>query len=107
MKLKEGEYITTFQSRFGPQKWLTPYTDKILKELPKKNVKSIHIISPGFSSDCLETLEELEVENKKNFLSSGGKKYNYIKCLNDNILHLKMLSSLIQEHTKSWPENKI
>ena len=107
MKLKEDEYITTFQSRFGPQKWLTPYTDKILKELPKKNVKSIHIISPGFSSDCLETLEELEVENKRNFLLSGGKKYNYIECLNDNILHLKMLSSLIQEHTKSWPENKI
>ena len=68
MKLKEDEYITTFQSRFGPQKWLTPYTDKILKELPKKNVESIHIISPGFSSDCLETLEELEVENKKSFL---------------------------------------
>ena len=107
MNLKEKDYITTFQSRFGPQEWLKPYTDKTLEELPKKNINSIHIISPGFSSDCLETLEELEVENKKNFFSAGGKKYIYIKCLNNNDLHLKMLSSLVQEHTKGWPENKI
>ena len=62
MKLKEKEYITTFQSRFGPDEWLKPYTDKTLEELPAKGVKKIHILSPGFSSDCLETLEELEVE---------------------------------------------
>ena len=63
MKLKEKEYMTTFQSRFGPDEWLQPYTDKTLENLPSKNIKKIHIISPGFSSDCLETLEELEVEN--------------------------------------------
>jgi len=106
MKLKKNDYITTFQSRFGPQEWLTPYTDKTLKKLPKKNIKSVDVISPGFSSDCLETLEELEVENKVNFLSSGGEKFNYINCLNDDPQHLKMLSFLIQKHTKGWLENK-
>ena len=102
MKLKEKDYITTFQSRFGPDEWLQPYTDKTLEELPKKGIKKIHILSPGFSSDCLETLEELEVENKQNFLSSGGEEYNYIKCLNDNPQHIKMLESLILNHLKGW-----
>ena len=105
MKLKKEEYITTFQSRFGPEEWLKPYTDKTLKELPSKGIKKIHILSPGFSSDCLETLEELEVENKENFISSGGKKYNYIKCLNDDPQHLNMFAMLILKHTRGWPEN--
>ena len=103
MKLKEKEYITTFQSRFGPGEWLQPYTDKTLEELPSKDIKKIHIISPGFSSDCLETLEELEVQNKEIFISSGGKKFNYIKCLNDNPQHLNMLALLILNHLKGWP----
>ena len=106
MKLKEKEYLTTFQSRFGPEEWLQPYTDKTLEELPKLGIKKIHILSPGFSSDCLETLEELEVENKNIFLSSGGEKYHYIKCLNDDHLHLQMLGQVILNHTKGWPENK-
>ena len=106
MKLKKKDYITTFQSRFGPDEWLQPYTDKILEEFPNKGIKKIHILSPGFSSDCLETIEELEVENKKNFLSSGGEKYYYIKCLNDDPQHLKMLGFLILNHIKGWLENK-
>ena len=104
MKLKKKDYITTFQSKFGPGEWLQPYTDKTLEELPKKGIKKIHILSPGFSSDCLETLEELEVQNKENFLSSGGERYNYIKCLNDDPQHLKMLGFLILNHIKGWPE---
>ena len=106
MKLKEEEYMTTFQSRFGPDEWLQPYTDKTLEELPAKGIKKIHIISPGFSSDCLETLEELGVENKDNFLKAGGNEYYYIKCLNDNSNHLKMLSDLILNHIQGWPEHK-
>ena len=106
MKLKKKDYITTFQSRFGPDEWLQPYTDKTLEEFPNKGIKKIHILSPGFSSDCLETIEELEVENKKNFLSSGGEKYCYIKCLNDDPQHLKMLGFLILNHIKGWLENK-
>ena len=68
-----------------------------------KNIKKIHIISPGFSSDCLETLEELEVQNKEIFISSGGEKFNYIKCLNDDPQHLNMLALLILNHMKGWP----
>ena len=104
MKLKKKDYITTFQSKFGPGEWLQPYTDKTLEELPKKGIKKIHILSPGFSADCLETIEELEVQNKENFLSSGGERYNYIKCLNDDPQHLKMLGFLILNHIKGWPE---
>jgi len=103
MKLKEKEYMTTFQSRFGPDEWLQPYTDKTLEELPSKDIKKIHIMSPGFSSDCLETLEELEIQNKEIFISSGGEKFTYIKCLNDNSQHLNMLSLLILNHLKGWP----
>tara|TARA_Y100000590_G_scaffold33598_1_gene36829 strand:+ start:1200 stop:2231 length:1032 start_codon:yes stop_codon:yes gene_type:complete len=102
MKLKEKDYITTFQSRFGPDEWLQPYTDKTLESLPQKGIKKIHILSPGFSSDCLETLEELEVENKEIFFSSGGEKYSYIKCLNDNPQHIKMLEFLILNHLRGW-----
>ena len=106
MKLKEKDYITTFQSRFGPDEWLKPYTDKTLEGFPSQGIKKVHILSPGFSSDCLETLEELEVENKENFISSGGEKYNYIKCLNDNPKHLNMLALTIIKHTKGWAGKK-
>ena len=106
MKLKKEEYITTFQSRFGSEEWLKPYTDKTLKELPSKGIKKIHILSPGFSSDCLETLEELEVENKEKFtgctvhlvnsrLDSGKiilqKKIKILRKDNENSLAKKVL----------------
>ena len=102
MNLKEEEYITTFQSRFGPDEWLKPYTDKTLEELPKKGIKKIHILSPGFSSDCLETIEELEQENKKIFLDAGGEKYCYIPCLNNSPEHLKLLTNQILKHINYW-----
>lgn len=105
MKIKKDDYITTFQSRFGPDEWLTPYTNKTLENLPKEGIKKIHILSPGFSSDCLETIEELEQENKKIFLAAGGKKYYYIPCLNNDHLHIKLLSELILKHTRGWTEN--
>ena len=103
MKLKEKESMTTFQSRFGLDEWLQPYTDKTLERLPSKDITEIYIIAPGFSSDCLETLEELEVQNKEIFISSGGEKFNYIKCLNDDPKHLNMLALLILNHMKGWP----
>ena len=105
MKLKKSDYITTFQSRFGPEEWLTPYTDKTLEKLPKKGIKKIHILSPGFSSDCLETIEELNQENRKIFLSAGGQKYHYVPCLNNDYLHIKLLINLILKHTEGWSEN--
>ena len=102
MNLTDEEITTTFQSRFGRAEWLKPYTAETLKELPSKGVKDIHIISPGFSADCLETLEELEEENREYFIEAGGEKYKYIPCLNDNEKHLKFISHLIIKHTQGW-----
>jgi|TARA_B110000438_G_scaffold301220_1_gene355566 ferrochelatase len=102
MKLKDEDVITTFQSRFGRQEWLQPYTSQTLMELPGQGVNNIHIISPGFSADCLETLEELEEENRGYFMKAGGKEYKYIPCLNDNPLHISMITNLIHKHTQGW-----
>ena len=102
LNLKEEDVITTFQSRFGSQEWLQPYTDETLKKLPEEGINNIHIISPGFSADCLETLEELKEENRNYFIQSGGKSYHYISCLNDNLEHIEMISHLICKHTQGW-----
>tara|TARA_B100000029_G_scaffold167444_1_gene163618 strand:- start:729 stop:1754 length:1026 start_codon:yes stop_codon:yes gene_type:complete len=102
LNLKEEDIITTFQSRFGSQEWLQPYTDETLKKLPNEGIKDVHIISPGFSADCLETLEELKEENKNYFMQAGGKSYHYISCLNTNAEHIEMMSYLIRKHTKGW-----
>ena len=102
MKLKDEDLITTFQSRFGREEWLKPYTSETLKEFPSMGIKNIHIISPGFSADCLETIEELEVENREYFMNAGGEKYLYIPCLNDNSLHIEMMKNLITKHTQGW-----
>jgi len=102
MKLDDDKVLTTFQSRFGRQEWLQPYTSQTLKELPEKGIKKIHIISPGFSADCLETLEELEVENREYFMKAGGDEYDYIPCLNDNPLHIEMIIQLLHKHTQGW-----
>ena len=102
LNLSDEEVMTTFQSRFGSQEWLQPYTDLTLKELPNQGIKNIHIISPGFSADCLETLEELKVENKNYFIDSGGENYKYIPCLNDSPEHVKFLVELIIKNTQGW-----
>ena len=102
MNLSDDEIMPTFQSRFGREEWLKPYTAETLKELPNKGIKDIHIISPGFSADCLETLEELEEENREYFIEAGGEKYKYISCLNDNSEHLNFISHLIYKNTQGW-----
>ena len=89
---------TTFQSRFGPQEWLKPYTDKTLENLPKTGKKNILVICPGFSSDCVETLEEISIQGKESFLNSGGLNFDVIPCLNDNEDHIKLLNNLVQRH---------
>ena len=91
-KFKSIEIKTTFQSRFGPQEWLQPYTDKTLENLPKEGKKNILVISPGFSSDCVETLEEISIQGKESFLESGGERFDTIPCLNDNEDHIKLLA---------------
>lgn len=92
--------MLTYQSRFGREPWLMPYMDKTMHELPAQGVKSVQVICPGFSVDCLETLEEISEQNKEFFMSSGGNKYNYIPALNDNPNSIHMINSIIQDVLK-------
>ncbi len=90
--------ITTFQSRFGPDEWLQPYTDKTLEQLPKEGKKHIFVICPGFASDCVETLEEISIEAKESFIENGGKKFHMIPCLNDDPAHIKLIYALMKKY---------
>jgi ferrochelatase len=100
--LREQDYKTTFQSRFGREEWLKPYTDATLKELPGAGVKSVQVISPGFAADCLETLEELAVENREYFIAAGGEQYQYIPCLNSSPEHIAALAHIVRDHVAGW-----
>ena len=97
-KFKEIEIKTTFQSRFGPEEWLQPYTDKTLERLPKEGVKNVLAICPGFSSDCVETLEEILIQGKESFMEAGGENFDMVSCLNDNDDHIKLLNNLIKRN---------
>ena len=104
LELDSNEWQLTFQSRFGPEPWLQPYTDKTLIELAEKGIKSVDIITPGFAADCLETLEEIAIENRDFFLNAGGDTYNYIPCLNEAPGHIEMMANLITRHYQAWIE---
>ena len=97
-KFEKIEFQTTFQSRFGPQEWLTPYTDKTLESLPSKGVKKILVICPGFASDCVETLEEINIQGRESFLEKGGEKFDLIPCLNDSDDHIKLFEKLVNKY---------
>ncbi|HEC2596031.1 TPA: ferrochelatase [Raoultella ornithinolytica] len=92
--LSPDRAMMTFQSRFGREPWLTPYTDETLKMLGEKGVKHIQVICPGFAADCLETLEEIAVQNREVFLEAGGQKYEYIPALNADRAHIEMMVNL-------------
>lgn len=94
--LAEDEWAISFQSRFGKQEWVKPYTDALLTEWAEQGVKSVQIMSPAFSADCLETLEELAIQNAELFLSHGGERYQYIPALNSRGDHLQLLNTLVQ-----------
>jgi ferrochelatase len=100
--LKDDDYMTTFQSRFGREEWLKPYTDDTLKGLPSKGTKSVQMICPGFSADCLETIEEIGEENREYFMENGGERYEYIPSLNSDDAHLDMLFELLEQHMQGW-----
>ena len=102
LELKPEQWQCCFQSRFGREEWVKPYTDYTLKQWGKDGIKSVDIICPAFSADCLETLEEIQVENKEYFIEAGGESYNYIPALNDNPDHIDMLSKLIIQHSQGW-----
>ena len=91
-----------FQSRFGPQEWLKPYMNEKFKEILDKNQKKICMIAPGFSSDCLETLEEIAMEGKEEFMEMGGTHYSYIPCLNDSNESMSLIKKLALKNLEGW-----
>ena len=95
--LTENQWGMTFQSRFGREEWLQPYTDKFLESAATQNIQKIAVICPGFSVDCLETIEEIDKENRENFLTNGGQSYQYIPALNVDHAHIEMMGKLILE----------
>ena len=102
LQLDETQWAITFQSRFGKQEWLRPYTSETLQNLAKQGVDSVDVICPGFAIDCLETLEEIVVENRDVFLQAGGKDYHYIPALNDSPAQINAMANLIEQHIQGW-----
>ncbi|MFN3387491.1 MAG: ferrochelatase [Allosphingosinicella sp.] len=96
------ELLVTFQSRFGRAKWLEPATDKVLESLPAKGVTRVAVLAPGFSADCLETLEELAIRGKESFLAAGGEHFAYLPCLNDSDAGIEMLEALVGRELEGW-----
>jgi ferrochelatase len=97
LDLKPLEWRLVFQSRFGKAKWLKPYCVDVLRELPEEGIKQVDVICPGFAVDCLETLEEMAIENRDVFMRAGGKSYRYIPALNDSGQHIEALFSLVEK----------
>lgn len=101
--LKENDWGMSFQSRFGKAEWIKPYTETTLKSLPGEGKKSVDVFCPGFPADCLETLEEIAVENHDYFLQAGGEKFHYIPALNSEDVHVDALLALVKKHISVWP----
>lgn len=100
--LGQAEYQVCFQSRFGPEEWLQPYSDKTLEQWGQNGLESVATICPGFAVDCLETLEEMAEQNREIFLEAGGKQYQYIPCLNDSEAQLDLFTNLARRHLQGW-----
>jgi len=106
VKLPPEKIIHTFQSRFGRDPWLTPYTDETFEALGHSGVKSIAVVAPGFTADCLETLDELGNEGEEQFHEAGGEQYSVIQCLNDHPAWIEAMTSIIKEELGSWLEGE-
>jgi protoporphyrin/coproporphyrin ferrochelatase len=105
LKLDEDQWTVSFQSRFGPMEWLKPYTDEVLVGWAKKGISNVHVICPGFSADCLETLEEIQIQYRDTYLNAGGKHFSYIPALNDDENHIEVLSAIIAKHCQGWRDD--
>jgi ferrochelatase len=101
--LTPEQYTLTFQSRFGKAKWLEPYTEPTLIALAQNGTQSVDVVCPGFTGDCLETLEEISMEAREAFLHAGGKSFNYISCLNDDPTWIDGLADISEQHLQGWP----
>jgi ferrochelatase len=102
LKLDENKLMLTFQSRFGVAEWLKPYTDGTVKGLAERGVKNIAVITPGFSADCLETLEEIAMENAEIFHKAGGQNFAAIPCLNDSPGGMAVICDVVQRELRGW-----
>ncbi len=98
----DGFLLTTFQSRFGPEEWLQPYTDKTVERLAKEGVKRLAVVNPGFAADCLETLEEIAGEVKDEFIDNGGEKFSHIPCLNDTENGMAVIETVVRRELQGW-----
>ncbi|WP_407933497.1 ferrochelatase [Fontisubflavum oceani] len=98
----DTEITTTFQSQFGPEEWLQPYTVEEVARLAEQGKKKIAVVAPAFSADCIETLEEINEEIKESFEEAGGEQFTYIPCLNDDDAHIKALSAVVEDNLKGW-----
>ena len=103
LSLKAGETIVTFQSRFGRARWLEPYTDATLRKLAREGHERVDVLCPGFTADCLETLEEIAIEGRNTFLAAGGKSFHAISCLNDHPAWIDALAKLAIRNLQGWP----
>ena len=103
LALKDGEWVLSFQSRFGKAKWLEPATQTVLEQLGRAGTQRVDVVCPGFVADCLETLEEIAIEGQAAFKAAGGQEFHYVPCLNDNPLWLAALSEIVQDHLQGWP----
>jgi ferrochelatase len=101
--LNEGEYVVSFQSRFGKAEWLQPYTAPTLAKLAREGVRRVDVMCPGFVADCLETLEEIGIEGRQAFLTAGGKEYHLIPCLNEAPEWIEALAKIAEQHMSGWP----
>lgn len=104
LELPDGEWSVSFQSRLGRAEWLKPYTDKTLEKLARDGATRVQVVCPGFAVDCLETLEEIAMENRDEFLAAGGESLEYIGCLNDSDTHVRVFEAICDRHTQGWPE---
>lgn len=102
LNLSMDKYTLAFQSRFGTEEWLKPYIDDIIVEKARTGIKKLHIVSPGFSVDCLETLEEIKIQYSELFIENGGEELIYIPCLNSQEDHINMIDNMIEQNIKDW-----
>ena len=102
--LKEEQWEMAFQSRFGKAEWLQPYVAKRIVELPKEGIKNLTVVCPGFAVDCLETLEEIAMEGRDDFIAAGGEQFEYVPCLNDSSPHVALMVEKIITNAAGWPE---
>jgi ferrochelatase len=104
LSLGATDWTVSFQSRFGREPWLEPYTDELLAGYAREGVRAVTLVCPGFATDCLETLEEIALRNRAAFLAAGGERFDYVPCLNADPAHVALLTQVVRRHAAGWPE---